>query len=120
MPNALLAAAQAWDLRKLQELRTFRGHTKDVLCAAWHPVHEELFASGGHDGGLLYWLASRPRPQACPQTDKVSCAAQTQHLTARMPECQVLPPVADDVTVHSRSGRHSRCATAWQATALCI
>ena len=53
-----------WDLRTLRELRTFRGHTKDVLCAAWHPVHEELFASGGYDGGLLYWLASRPGPQA--------------------------------------------------------
>ena len=64
--NPLLAAAQVWDLRKLQELRTFRGHTKDVLCAGWHPVHEELFASGGHDGGLLYWLASRPGPQARP------------------------------------------------------
>ena len=62
----MLAAAQVWDLRKLQELRTFRGHTKDVLCAGWHPVHEELFASGGHDGGLLYWLASRPGPQARP------------------------------------------------------
>lgn len=47
----------------LREVRTFRGHTKDVLCAAWHPVHEELFASGGYDGSLLYWLASRPGPQ---------------------------------------------------------
>lgn len=54
-----------WDLRTLRELQTFKGHVKDVVCAAWHPVHEELFASGGFDGTLLYWLASRPTAQVC-------------------------------------------------------
>lgn len=62
-----VSATQVWDLRALRELRTYRGHTKDVLCAAWHPVHEELFASGGYDGSLLYWLASRPGPQVLQQ-----------------------------------------------------
>ena len=23
---------------------------------AWHPVHETLFASGGSDGSLMFWL----------------------------------------------------------------
>jgi len=24
---------------------------------AWHPVHECLFASGGSDGSIMYWMA---------------------------------------------------------------
>lgn len=27
-----------------------------ILALAWHPVHEGLFASGGGDGSLGYWL----------------------------------------------------------------
>ena len=59
-----VAGGQVWDLRTLKEVTTFRGHKKDVVCAAWHPVHEELFVSGAFDGTLLYWLASRSTPQA--------------------------------------------------------
>lgn len=55
--------AQIYDLRTLRELATYQGHTRDVTCCAWHPVHEELFASGSYDGGINYWLASRPDPQ---------------------------------------------------------
>ena len=59
------SALQVWDLRMLKELSTYRGgHTRDVACAVWHPVHEELFCSGSHDGSLVYWLVSRPSPQA--------------------------------------------------------
>ena len=47
----------------LKELGSYKGHTRDVMCAAWHPVHEELFASGSQDGALLYWLVSRSAPQ---------------------------------------------------------
>ena len=75
-----------FDLRHLaHELQTFKGHKKEVFCArrtttafglkriprtirmslitfdlciglAWHPHHETLFASGGADGALYYWL----------------------------------------------------------------
>lgn len=49
----------------LKEINTYRGgHTRDVACAVWHPVHEELFSSGSQDGSLVYWLVSRPTPQA--------------------------------------------------------
>lgn len=29
-----------------------------LFCAAlaWHPVHESLFASGGSDGSLMFWI----------------------------------------------------------------
>ena len=27
-----------------------------VAAVAWHPVHETLFASGGSDGSLMFWL----------------------------------------------------------------
>ena len=54
---------QVWDLRMLKELGSYRGHVRDVMCAAWHPVHEELFSSGSQDGTLMYWLLSRSAPQ---------------------------------------------------------
>ena len=54
---------QVTDMRTQKEIATYRGHNRDVICAAWHPYHEELFASGGYDGSLLYWLVSSPEPQ---------------------------------------------------------
>lgn len=50
-------------MRTQKELATYRGHNRDVTCAAWHPHHESLFASGGYDGSLIYWLVSNPNPQ---------------------------------------------------------
>lgn len=55
---------QVTDMRTQKEMGTYRGHNRDVTCASWHPLHEELFASGGYDGSLLYWLVSSPTPQA--------------------------------------------------------
>jgi len=26
------------------------------VALAWHPIHECLFASGGSDGSIMYWL----------------------------------------------------------------
>ena len=36
-------------------MQTFRGHKKEVATAAWHPVHEGIFASGGSDGSIMFW-----------------------------------------------------------------
>ena len=63
----------------MRTLATFQGHEKDAICAAWHPCHEDLFASGAYDGTILFWLVSHPSgPQvrrarpACPvQADAV-------------------------------------------------
>ncbi len=58
-----LVRLQVTDMRTQKEIATYRGHNRDVTCAAWHPLHEELFASGGYDGSLMYWLVSNPEPQ---------------------------------------------------------
>ena len=26
------------------------------VAVSWHPIHEKLFASGGSDGAILFWL----------------------------------------------------------------
>ena len=45
-----------FDIRKLsQEVQIFRGHKREASCVAWHPIHENLFASGGSDGSILFW-----------------------------------------------------------------
>ncbi len=57
--NWLLSASRdgslkLWDVRSgssAKELAAFKGHTRDVLSVAWHPFHEELFASGGRLAG---------------------------------------------------------------------
>lgn len=61
--NDISCGVQVTDMRTQKELATYRGHNRDVTCAAWHPQHEELFASGGYDGSLMYWLVSNPNPQ---------------------------------------------------------
>ena len=27
-----------------------------LTAVAWHPIHESLFASGGSDGQVMFWL----------------------------------------------------------------
>ena len=63
-------------MRTQKELATYRGHNRDVTCAAWHPHHEELFASGGYDGSLIYWLVSDPNPQVHQATPCAYCTKQ--------------------------------------------
>ena len=41
------------------ELASFVGHSTDITQAAWHPLQEDLFVSGGHDGSMAFWLAGR-------------------------------------------------------------
>jgi len=33
----------------------FRGHKKEAFSVAWHPIHEDMFASGGSEGNIMYW-----------------------------------------------------------------
>ncbi|RWS15326.1 Csa-G protein beta 2-like protein [Dinothrombium tinctorium] len=60
--NWLLTASRdhlikIFDIRNMsQEMQTFRGHKKEACCLSWHPIHESLFASGGSDGSILFWL----------------------------------------------------------------
>ncbi|XP_075742017.1 pre-mRNA 3' end processing protein pfs-2-like [Rhipicephalus microplus] len=60
--NWLLTASRdhllkLFDIRKMnQEMQTFRGHKKEACSLAWHPIHECLFASGGSDGAIMFWM----------------------------------------------------------------
>ncbi len=58
--NWLLTASRdqllkLFDLRMMREMQTFRGHKREVTVAAWHPIHEDLFASAGYDGSIMFW-----------------------------------------------------------------
>ncbi|XP_054769067.2 pre-mRNA 3' end processing protein WDR33-like [Lytechinus pictus] len=58
--NWLLTASRdhlvkLFDIRMMKELFTFRGHKKEATAIAWHPIHEDMFVSGGSDGGILFW-----------------------------------------------------------------
>nr|XP_002129198.1 pre-mRNA 3' end processing protein WDR33 [Ciona intestinalis] len=45
-----------YDIRNLkEEVQYFRGHKKEAFSVAWHPIHEEMFASGGSEGSIMYW-----------------------------------------------------------------
>jgi polyadenylation factor subunit 2 len=48
-----------FDIRTMKEIRAFRGHEKEVTSLAWHPQHDNLFASGGADGSILFWDSER-------------------------------------------------------------
>jgi hypothetical protein len=41
-----------FDVRMQREMVSFRGHNRDVTHAAWHPMHEDLFVSGGRCAAL--------------------------------------------------------------------
>ena len=51
-----------FDARTLREVTAFRGHSKDVAVAAWHPWQQEAFVSGDFEGNLCHWLLSSPSP----------------------------------------------------------
>jgi WD40 repeat protein len=44
---------KVWDVRMLRDMMTWRGHTKEVMAAAWHPLHEGggRRGEGGMEGG---------------------------------------------------------------------
>jgi polyadenylation factor subunit 2 len=45
-----------FDIRNLkEEMQTFRGHKKEASAVRWHPVHENMFTSGGSDGSIMFW-----------------------------------------------------------------
>ena len=54
---------QIWDTRNMKELSNFAGSQAPINCAAWHPIQEEVFVTGSHDGTILFWCASRPNAQ---------------------------------------------------------
>ena len=67
--NWLLTASRdqmikLFDIRTMKEIQNFRGHKHEVCSTVWHPSQEILFASGGSDGSVYYWLVGYEGPQA--------------------------------------------------------
>ena len=44
-----------WFRKMKEEVQMFRGHKKEASAVAWHPVHHNLFSSGGSDGAIIFW-----------------------------------------------------------------
>jgi polyadenylation factor subunit 2 len=64
--NWLLTASRdhlikLYDIRTMKEMEVLKGHKLDVNTVSWHPIHEKLFASGGSDGAILFWLVGNKR-----------------------------------------------------------
>ncbi|OZJ03912.1 pre-mRNA 3' end processing protein WDR33 [Bifiguratus adelaidae] len=57
-----------FDVRVMKEVESFRGHKKEVCSFAWHPIHERLFATGGSDGSLMFWLCGHEGPMGEQET----------------------------------------------------
>ena len=55
---------KVWDIRMMKELRTLKRHTSDALSVQWHPVHENMLVSGGHEGSIVYWDCESEEPLA--------------------------------------------------------
>lgn len=53
-----------YDIRTMREVQSFRGHAQQVTCMEWHPVHEDFFASGSHDGAVCFWRVGEGEPVA--------------------------------------------------------
>jgi len=39
----------------------FRGHKKEASAVSWHPVHQNLFTSGGSDGAIIFWNVNQDK-----------------------------------------------------------
>jgi len=67
--NLILSAARdsqikLWDTRTMKEVTSFSGSEAPINCATWHPIHSDMFVSGGHDGSIHFWSATHRAPQA--------------------------------------------------------
>ncbi|KAJ3269555.1 hypothetical protein HDV01_001317 [Terramyces sp. JEL0728] len=51
-----------YDIRTMKEMQIFRGHKREVQSISWHPIHSNLFSSGGWEGGLMFWLVGQNDP----------------------------------------------------------
>eukprot|EP01147_Barroeca_monosierra_P004335 gene4335-6639_t len=50
------------DIRMMKEVHVYRAHQKEVNSLAWHPIHEQLFVSGGANGDVFFWMQGSETP----------------------------------------------------------
>jgi len=55
---------RVYDIRMIKQgdpcLYELKGHRTEIYSAAWHPIHEEVLATGGYDGMLMFWMVTGP------------------------------------------------------------
>ncbi|KAJ8328267.1 pre-mRNA cleavage and polyadenylation factor (CPF) complex subunit [Batrachochytrium dendrobatidis] len=56
--------ARVYDIRTMKELQIFKGHKREVQSIRWHPVHENMFVSGGWEGSMIFWEVGSDTPLA--------------------------------------------------------
>jgi len=56
---------KVFDIRTMKEISTFRGHKKEAASVNWHPIYEKMFASGGSDGSIMFWLMGCEKELGC-------------------------------------------------------
>ncbi|KAL3193728.1 hypothetical protein MRX96_002172 [Rhipicephalus microplus] len=66
-----------WDPKSGQSLATIHAHKSTVMeeaCSlAWHPIHECLFASGGSDGAIMFWMVGADKEVGAMENAHDSC-----------------------------------------------
>lgn len=51
--------ARLWDIRNTrQEVTVYNSHTRRVNGLEWHPTHPDVFATGGQDGLVAFWIVT--------------------------------------------------------------
>lgn len=75
-----LMMRQVWEVRMQRVLQDFKRDNEAVTTAAWHPKHEEVFASGSQDGSIVHWLVSQPTTQVHPSLicDQWNCSSKSE------------------------------------------
>lgn len=58
------STVRVFDIRVNREMQRFKGHAQAALAAAWHPLKEDVCASTGEDGALLFWAVGHEAPCA--------------------------------------------------------
>lgn len=107
-------ALKVYDVRMLQELRSFAGHGRDVTCAQWHPRVSGCFASGAADGGVLLWSVDSAGP-----VDEISGAHNSVLSLGWHPAGHVLATGGGDNAARfwarARPGELPKAANRWVA-----
>jgi polyadenylation factor subunit 2 len=75
-------------------LHVLRAHAAEVHACAWHPVHEQVMASGGYDGVLMYWILGA----RCGGADSVTPMEETLSLKGQN---DLAPGVCEDPVVQA-------------------
>lgn len=50
------------DLRTLKEAQSWKSPRREITAVEWHPVIEDLFATGAYDGSMAQWRVGAPEP----------------------------------------------------------